>query len=436
MNIKTIFFKYVSLNILGMIGLSCYILADTFFVARGIGASGLAALNLAIPVYSFINGIGLMIGMGGGTRYGITKSNKVFTGALYFVGIIAILFVLLGIFLSGEISSLLGANSETYEMTSIYIKTILCFAPAFLLNNVIICFVRNDGNPKLSMCAMLIGSFSNILLDYIFVFPLKMGMFGAVLATGLAPIISLIVFVPYFLKKKNNFKYVKEKPSLQIFKSISSLGMAALIAEVSAGIVIIVFNDQILQLEGNLGVAAYSIIANIALVVMAIFTGISQGIQPIISKYYRKGDMASCKQIFRYGSITAIVISLVVYGIVFFFGSELVSIFNQPYDEKLAQLAVFGIRIYFIAFFFLGFNVIVATYFSSIEKPIQSFVIAILRGFVIIIPMNLLLAHYFELTGIWFTLTITELIVLCVSVTLLYQHHKKSIIFYEVKKVC
>ncbi len=136
------FSKYVSLNVLGMLGLSCYILADTFFVARGLGSNGITALNLAIPIYSFINGTGLLIGMGGATRFTILKEekkqkNQVFTQAIWCALIISTLFLLIGLFFSNDLSSLLGADPEVLSNTNAYIKTILIFAPMFILNNVV-----------------------------------------------------------------------------------------------------------------------------------------------------------------------------------------------------------------------------------------------------------------------------------------------------------
>ena len=123
------FARYTSLNVLGMIGLSCYILADTFFVAKGLGTSGLAALNLAIPVYSFIHGSGLMFGIGGATKFSISRksglSDLIFTNTLFFAGITALLFFLAGLFLSPQITALLGADSQVAAMTQTYLKMIL-----------------------------------------------------------------------------------------------------------------------------------------------------------------------------------------------------------------------------------------------------------------------------------------------------------------------
>ncbi|MEF9919373.1 MAG: MATE family efflux transporter, partial [Eubacterium sp.] len=201
------FVRYSSLNILGMIGLSGYILADTFFVAKGLGASGLAALNIALPIYSFVKGSGLLFGMGGATKYMIQKSqgenlkaNQIFTQVMLMTLCVSIGFFTIGLFLSGQIATLLGADEMVLDMCRTYLQVTLLFAPLYMLNNGLLCFIRNDGAPQLSMYAMLVGSLSNIVLDYIFIFPFKMGMFGAAFATGLAPAISIVILVPFFLK--------------------------------------------------------------------------------------------------------------------------------------------------------------------------------------------------------------------------------------------
>lgn len=292
----TEFMQYTALNVLGMIGLSCYILADTFFVSKGLGADGLAALNLAIPVYSFIHGTGLMLGIGGATKYSILKgqkmscdTNTVFTNTVYTGILAAFIFMAAGFFLSGDITSLLGADTAVFSMTKTYLRVIMLFAPAFILNDICICFVRNDGNPRLSMFAMLTGSLSNIILDYLFIFPLDMGIFGAVLATGMAPVISMLVLSIHWLKGKNRFYLQKTGMSPELIFSILPLGFPSLITELASGIVMIAFNRIILRLQGNTGVAAYGVVANLSLVVLSIYTGIAQGMQPLVSRFYGKG---------------------------------------------------------------------------------------------------------------------------------------------------
>src|SRR5699024_9345890 len=154
---------------LGMVGLSCYILADTFFVSNGLGINGLTALNLAIPVYSLIRGVGLMLGIGGATKYTIFNSqgkskraNKIFTTTVLISFIFSCLFIISAIFFSNTITTFLGADQTVFAMTNIYLITLLLFSPAFLLNDIFVCFTRNDNSPKLSMLSMLIGSMCNI----------------------------------------------------------------------------------------------------------------------------------------------------------------------------------------------------------------------------------------------------------------------------------
>ena len=410
-SIRNLFIKYVSANIMGMIGLSCYILADTFFVARGVGADGLTALNLAIPIYSLINGMGLMIGMGGATRFSINRDKKIFTQALYFVALMTLIFMVSGIFLPGKLAGLLGADGATMAYTATYLRVILLFSPMFMMNNLIICFVRNDGEPKLAMTGMLIGSLSNIVLDYILVFPLKMEMFGAALATGLAPVISLVILSRHFYKKKNSFKYVSCPPERRKLMDIAALGSSAFVTEISLGVVILVFNFLILRLSGNLGVAAYGIIANIGIVISSIFTGISQGMQPIISQSYGRGEGENVKKLLKYGIVLTLSITVVVYVFFFIFAEPAANLFNKEKNPELTAMAVEGLRIYFTAYFFAGLNIIGSIYFSSVDQPKKAFILSILRGLVIIVPMALALSAIWGMKGIWLSLTCTEAIV-------------------------
>lgn len=421
------FIRYVSLNILGMIGLSCYILADTFFIARGMGADGLTALNLAIPVFSIVSGIGLMIGMGAATKYAVltaqSKQNDachIFTHALLAAAFASALFILCGLFLSGPLSRLLGADSSTYVMTAVYLRTILCFAPAFILNNIMICFVRNDGAPNLSMAAMLTGSFSNIVLDYIFIFPLKMGMFGAALATGFAPVISVfIIFVAHIRPKKNHFRPVYTRFRLSSIRTITALGLSSLITELSSGLVIIIFNFVILKLEGNTGVAAYGIIANIALVATAIFSGISQGIQPLISHSYGAGQKRESIGYLKLALFVSVIFAAAIYAIAFIFPDPIIAAFNRDNDAGLALLAKKGLKIYFTGFLFAGINIIAAAYLNAMEQAGKAFLIAISRGFIANILFILILFMPLGMTGVWLSYPCAELSVFILSAMLL-----------------
>ncbi len=378
------FFRYVILNICGMIGLSCYILADTFFISNGLGANGLTALNLAIPIYSFIHGSGLMFGMGGATKYSIYRgqkecknADKCFSNTMSIMFIMAVIFMLTGIFFSEKLTILLGADKGVFSMTKTYLQVILLFAPAFMANDTLTCFVRNDGNPKLSMIGMLTGSFSNIILDYIFIFPLNMGIFGAVLATGLAPVISLFILSNHWFTKQNQFHLVRITPSFRLAGTIISLGAPSFITEMSSGIVMIVFNTIILHLHGNIGVAAYGVVANLSLVVISIYTGIAQGTQPILSRIYGYGESENQKKILRYALKTMLVISCGIYLIFLFSANSIVSVFNSEQNIQLQQIAETGLKLYFTAIPLVGFNIIISSYFTSTEKALPAQIISL-----------------------------------------------------------
>jgi putative MATE family efflux protein len=428
------FAKYVSLNVLGMIGLSCYILADTFFVAKALGATGIAALNFSISIYSVIHGTGLMIGIGGATRYSILKSqnedkkaNIVFSTCMKLGVLIGVIFAIIGIFGSGSLALILGADISTLPLTKTYLTTILCFAPFFIINNIVLAFVRNDNNPNLSMIAMLTGSFSNIILDYIFMFPLGMGMFGAAFATGLAPIISIGILVIHFMKKKNNFIYIHSRMIWRSVRDIFSLGLSTFITEVSSAVVLITFNLVILSLEGNLGVAAYGIVANVALVGVSIFNGIAQGIQPIISKGHGLKNYEMIRKVRKYALLTSLFITLIIYWGMFFNTNSIIGIFNSEQNLEIAQIAQTGFRIYFIGFLFVGINIIMAMYLSATEQTKDAFIISMARGCIIIVPLVLLLSRIWNMVGVWLAFVLTECIVTMLAIFIVSLRKKSSI---------
>lgn len=419
-DLKLKFIKYVSLNVMGMIGLSCYILADTLFVAKALGTVGLASLNFSLPIFSIIQGIGLMIGIGGATNYSINQqqndSNSTsYTQSLFFGALISILFLLIGIFFAKPLALLLGANNVTLSLTKTYLTTIMIFSPFFIYNNIILAFIRNDNNPRLSMIAMLVSSFANVVLDYIFMFPFAMGIFGAAFATSLSPIISLCILSTHFIRKNHNFHIVKSKISFSQIYNIITLGFSSFVGELTSAISLITFNLIILKINGNIGVAAYGIVANVALISTAIFTGIAQGIQPLCSEYYGRGQSKLVNHTLCYSIISAIAFAIFIYVIIYIFTNEIVTIFNSEHNEQLKIIASQGMRIYFLGYLFAGINITSCAFFSSVSKSKEAMIISILRSSLILIPIVLILSILFSMRGIWFSFVITELIVFIIN---------------------
>lgn len=428
------FLKYVSMNVAGMIGLSCYILADTFFISQGIGPDGLTALNIALPVFNVMNGAGLMIGMGGAARFSILKASGdrkkaggVFTSCFCFALAVSVFFVLCGLFFSENTARILGADEQVLPMTEIYLRVMLLFSPLFMLNNLMTCFVRNDGAPNLAMAAMIAGSAGNIVMDYIFIFPCRLGMLGAISATAMAPGISLILMLARTLKGKNSFGFSREQHMLRRWFDAAALGISSFITEASSGIVIMVFNFIILKLMGNTGVAAYGIVANIALVVTAVFTGISQGIQPLVSRSKGEKNTEVSRKIYGYGIFAGLAVSVLVYTVVFAFTDQITGVFNPESLEELKVSAAEGLRLYFPGFVFAGVNIITAVYFGAFDKPKPSFIISVLRGFVVIIPCAFIMSSLFGMKGVWLAFPASEFLVMFVTAALkLYSKRENA----------
>ena len=337
---------------------------------------------------------------------------------MFFGLAIGVILTIIGFMFSYDIVVILGADEIVAPLASKYLKTLLSFSCVFIVNNIVTTFVRNDNDPNLSMIAMILGSLSNVILDYIFIYPFKLGMFGAALATGTTPILSLIILSLHFIRKKNNFKLIKCEFSFTYIKRIISLGVPSFITEFSSGVIILLFNFTILRISNNTGVAAYGIIANLALIVVSIFTGIAQGIQPIISKSYGEGNSKDIKSIFKYSLITSIVLGIGCYLIGLNFSGEIVNLFNSEGDKLLLVMAVEGINIYFAAFIIMGVNIVITSFFASINKPKESFIISMMRGLVIVIPLILVLPNIFHMTGVWLTIPLAEAITILIIIKL------------------
>lgn len=411
------FIEYVSLNVLSMIGLSCYIFADTYFISSGVGSMGVAALNLVLPLYNSMSGMAHMLGMGAATRYSILKgegrereASGVFTHVIA-VGIVAsALLFFVGLFAARPIASLLGAEGQVLSYATIYLRTFLLFAPAYTINQIFIYFVRNDHQPNLAMAAMLTGSFSNVILDYVFIFPLGWGMFGAAFATGLAPVISLAILSLHFRGGKSGFRLVRCKASPRLVRRIFALGLPSFITEVTTGFVMMIFNFLILGLTGSIGVAAYGILVNLMYVMISIFNGVAQGIQPIVSYQLGRGNHQAIKKVILYASVLAGVLGSAFFLVGIFFPGPIASIFNKEGNAQLMEIATHGIRLYFAAFLFMGLNVVVGSFLAAVARPIQSLTICLLRGFVAVVPLAFLLSHLYQMTGIWLTTPCAEAI--------------------------
>lgn len=409
------FIRYVSANVLSMIGLSCYILIDTFFISKGIGPDGLTALNLALPIYSFVNGTGLMLGIGAAVQFVRARvsndrkaGDKIFSSALFLWLIISAVLFCCGLFLPERLAALFGAKGKILPMTSIYIRVILLFSPAFILNNILSAFTKNDGAPGLAMFAMLAGSAFNIVFDYILIFPAHLGMLGAVLATGASAVVGIVMLTARALRGKAGFRPVRQSLSSDIQKKIFSLGFPSFFSEVSSGIVTLIFNMIFLSLESDIGVAAYSVVLNVYYVFTAIFTGIAQGAQPLFGEALTRRNKKGLGKTLRLSIWTVLVFAAASYLLCLIFTTPIVGVFNSAGSAALQSIAEKGMRLYFIAIPFMGLNIVLSMYLVSLNLGRPARIITLLRGLVLIVPLAFLMAHLFGTTGAWLALPAAE----------------------------
>ncbi|MGN1166132.1 MAG: MATE family efflux transporter [Lachnospiraceae bacterium] len=410
------FAGYVSQNILGMLGISAYVLADTFFISIAEGAGGITALNLVLPLYSLIYGIGAMLGVGSAIRFNILRARKdkradeYFSAALIFALLFSVVFIVMGVFLPGKIVSALGGDAEIVAIGTPYTRIFLMFTPFFMWNHICNAFVRNDGNPSLAMKATLFSSLFNIVMDYILMFPLGLGMAGAALATAISPIVGILICCIHFFGKRSTVKLLWRRLSFAKLVDVCQLGVSAFIGEISSGVTTVVFNFLILGLTGNDGVAAFGVVANISIMATSVFNGVSQGAQPLLSRFYGKGDGKSVKKILRLSMGTSIVLAVMVIMITGIFTGPIVGIFNSENNVQMANYAMQGVKIYFSGFLFAGCNIVGAGYLSATENANWAFTVSIVRGVVGIIACALILAYLFGMTGVWLAFPVAEFV--------------------------
>lgn len=415
------FVKYVSQNMLGMVGMSVYILADTYFISVAVGTDGITALNLVLPIYNMMFAIGAMMGVGSAIRFVVERSqNKAdadgyFFHALLWALIVGLLFMFVGLFLPDKLIALLGGDAGIVAVGKNYTRIFMSFAPFFMWNYICNAFVRNDGNPSVAMAATLFSSLFNIVFDYVLMFPLGLSMEGAALATALSPVVGILICGIHFRSIKCTIKFKPVLPSVRKIVYCCQVGVSSFVGEISSGVITIVFNMIILKLAGNTGVAAYGVVANTSLVAVALFNGIAQGSQPLISESYSKGIRKNVNSYLKMAVTTAIGVAVLLVVFIYLYAPMVTAVFNGEHNQMLAGYAENGLRLYFIGFLFAGINIVGTAILSAVESAKYAFAASISRGFVAIIFFAFLLSALFGLNGVWLAFPAAEFVTMLIT---------------------
>lgn len=241
-------------------------------------------------------------------------------------------------------------------------------------------------------------------------FPLNLGFLGAALATALSPVVTMLVCSTHYLGKNNHVEFHWRKPSLRRIIRCCQLGVSAFFAEISSAVITIIFNMLILRIAGNIGIAAYGVVANISLVAMAILNGLAQGAQPLISQSYGKGEHDLVRKFLNWSLAAALLIELVIVALIYGFTDTFISIFNSEHNLQMLAYAHTGLRLYFLGFLAAGINIVLVAYFSAIDRARPAVLGSVMRGIIAIAFCAILFSQILGLNGIWLSFLGSEII--------------------------
>ena len=425
------FLKYISQSISGMIGVSVYILADTFFISYKCGADGLAALNLILPVFGLVFAIGSMIGIGSATRYNISTaqgspSDYYFTQSIFWCLICSIPFMLTGIFIPHKALALLGADAGLIRLGRNYMRIVLLFTPFFMSNYTFTAFARNDHATSIAMIGSISGSFFNILFDYILICIFHMGMQGAAFATIGGQFLSALWQLAFLFGKRTiiPLNATLLKLQLNISKQIIQTGIPAFLMQISNSVLNIILNASLVKYGGDLALSAIGIVTSIQTLILMPITGLMQGQQPLISYNYGALKMERVKETLKYAIIGATMIALIGFIAVQFFTKSIVYMFNDEAD--VVKLCSHALHIWFMCLPLIGAQVMCANYFQAIGKIKISSVLNLLRQIIILIPCIIIFSSIIGLDGIFIAVPVADLSAFIITVLLLKNALKKE----------
>ncbi len=300
--IHALFLKFAVPQMIGLLFNSVYVIVDGVFIGNRLGREAMAAAAVAVPLVEVLVSMALALALAVASGAGVIiatrlcggekdKARKIFQTAVWMLGAAGLLIAFMGNVFLNPLAVLLGATPEILSDASAYLWYIVTFAPFQLFSFLLGGMVRNDGRPRLAMTAMILGAVSNIVLDYVFMYPLNMGISGAALATALGPIFSVLILMPHFLFRKGSLSFVKCCPRPGDMKQILFYGFPSFIMEFSIGMVTFVYNFAIVHYGyGETGLAAYLMIGYVMLILLTLFLGMAEGLQPVFSYFMAAGQ--------------------------------------------------------------------------------------------------------------------------------------------------
>ncbi len=401
--------------IIGMLAISVYNLADTIFVARGVGTWALAGVSVALPIQMLIAAAGMVMGVGASSIIsrslgaGDTQKAEKTLGSMFFLVFLSSAFLTsLGVIFLNPLLKIFGATNEIIPFASDYMKIMFggsfFSAMAMASNNVI----RAEGKAKTAMIVMVSGIILNLILDPIFIFVFHWGVKGAALATVFSYMVSVCIVFFYFFCGRSSLKVRLKniKFDLPITKEIFKIGSSSFARQASGSVFAMVVNNSLAFYGGSLAIAAFGIVNRALMFTIMPLFGIIQGAQPIIGFNYGAKKYERVRQATFLSIKVATIIASTSFLILMFGSSWIIKIFTN--DGELIPLAVKATRLVVLMLPLIGFQVIAGGLYQSIGKARPALFISILRPIILLVPLVLVLPLFFKLNGVWLAFPIAD----------------------------
>lgn len=424
--------KFTLPTIAMMIFTSIYGVVDGVFVSNCVGSDAFAAVNLIMPIIMILGSVGFMIGTGGSAIVSKTlgegkkeKANEYFSMLVYLCVVSGVILSVIGIIFTGPIAVLLGAKGSIAKDCVTYGRTVFFMLTGLFLQNAFQSFLVVAEKPKLGLFVTLLAGFTNMFLDFLFVYVLRFGVLGAALATGISQFVGSVIPIIYFAGGKNNvLKLTKCRFNKDIIIKTCINGSSEMVTNMSMSLVNILYNMQLMKYIGTNGVVAYGIIMYVGFIFVGTYMGYAVGSAPVISYRYGAGNKDELKNLFK-RSLTIIIVSSVVMTLIAeIIAGYLAGIFVS-YDNNLLELTTEAIRIYAVSYLISGVNIFASSFFTALNNGVVSAVISFMRMFVFQIVMILLLPVVLGISGIWTAVIAAEVLSVVISVMFLVKNRKK-----------
>lgn len=432
--ISSIFFQYSIPSVLGMLAISSASIVDGFFIGNYVGDSGLAAINISLPIFSFLFGFALMLAIGSSVVSGklIGEGNMNHASLIFSKTIVSItLFSFLTssvLFLNIEtLLHLFGADENLTKIAIEYLSVILIFIPFLMIGVVLDYFVRVDNRPNLAFIALLFSALINVLLDWFMIVYLQKGIFGAALATGISQLTLLFILFPHFFSKRATIGFVKPSGSYtQILKATYN-GASEFVNEISIGITTLIFNYVMIKKFGIEGIAAFTVINYLLLIGIMISFGISDSLQPIISKNFGAKEHKRIEEFLKLAFRATSLVGVIMIVLLLLVPETLANIFLEDSNDKTKQIVLSFAAFIWIAFLFNGRNLVISAYLTAIHKPLASMVIALSRSFLFPVLFIVTLPFLFDKNGILMAIPMAEAVTFIIAMSLFRKFSPKKI---------